>query len=195
MCIFYAIWGIGVTVAVSAEPRSEIFNYSWSFAKISTSIGDNWAGILGDLPRYSKKAAADDQDIGALDGRQHVRAITSSIGSLCCGAESLLHKAGLLAVNNNLSDQSAELKEGGEYQSRGEPDGPIGRPPLARRLFLYALGLLGGFWVAFAGVQQLDGQRRIFGAALILIGVLGAVLGSGLFLATFAYPSTWGWWL
>jgi hypothetical protein len=105
-----------------------------------------------------------------------------------------LHNASLLAINNNLPDQSTDLKESGEYQGRSEPNGPIGRPPLSRRPFLYALGLFGGFWLAFAGVQQLDGKRRAFGATLILIGALG-VLWSGLFRATFVYPSTWGWWL
>jgi hypothetical protein len=153
---------------------------------IQFDVGDKEIGSL-------KTGESGFRNAGGLFGR--VGTIASSISSFCRSAESLLHNASLLAVNKNLPDQPTELKEGGEYQGRGESDAPIGRPPFARRLFLYALGLLGGFWLAFAGVQQLDGQRRIFGAALILIGVLGAVLGSGLFLATLAYPSTWGWWL
>ena len=55
-------------------------------------------------------------------------------------------------------------------------------PPFGVVLVLYLGGLLGGFLVALAGVEQLDGDWRLFGSALIGCGILLALTGSVLLL-------------
>jgi len=93
----------------------------------------------------------------------------------------------------SLPSQCAELKKRSADECESQSDGPIGYPPLLRRGLLYMASLLGGFFCAQAGIEQLDGKRRRLGAALIFFGCLGAVCGTGLFLATFAFSETWGW--
>jgi hypothetical protein len=110
------------------------------------------------------------------------------------GGASVLHLRNGLAQSVSLPEQSTKLQERSRDQSGGQTNIDDVRPPIIRRLLLYAGGFLGGFVVALSGVEQLNGERRFLGAALIAGGCLGAIGGSALWLATLCCESTWGWW-
>jgi hypothetical protein len=89
--------------------------------------------------------------------------------------------------DNRLPDESEQLESANTHSGYSQSDGP----PIGIVFFLYALGFLGGFLMALAGVQQLYHERRAFGSALIVGGVCAAILGDCVLLGLFDSSLTW----
>lgn len=65
---------------------------------------------------------------------------------------------------------------------------------LKRRFFFALFSILFGLCLSFWGWKNLDDNRRLLGAALVLAGSLVEALGLLLFWLT-RFPITWDWWL
>lgn len=67
-------------------------------------------------------------------------------------------------------------------------------PPIDRRFALAVCLFLGGFFWSFRYRENLDNSGRLLSPANIF-GLLLSGLGLLVWWGTFAFPSTWGWWL
>ena len=81
-----------------------------------------------------------------------------------------------------------------EFEVFRADDGPL-HPPLFRRMLIMVGLFFGGFFLSLRGWLDLDDKRRVRRAAFIVGGLLLSASGLLLWLATLAYPQTWGWWL
>jgi hypothetical protein len=90
-----------------------------------------------------------------------------------------------------LKSEDPELKAQDHGCHDAKPDGP----PLFRRLCVFVALFFGGFFWSLRGWEDLDPKRRLVRAAYIGSGLLLSASGLLLWLATLAFPSTWGWWL
>ena len=97
----------------------------------------------------------------------------------------------LLTRDTDLKANRSKLQAQQNKRSDAEPLGP----PLGRRLAIFLGLFFGGFLVSLRGWLDLDNKRRSTSAAWIVGGLLLSASGLGLWWATIALPSTWGWWL
>jgi hypothetical protein len=92
-------------------------------------------------------------------------------GLVTYSRQSVFHDFGLLQVNDDLTDNRANLKEGAHRDSKRKTD----IPTINTLLFRVLAGFFGGFFVAVCGACLYD-KRRVLGASLIGLGCLSAGL-------------------
>jgi hypothetical protein len=110
--------------------------------------------------------------------------------SLGCGWQQISPKFFLscFSCSENLPNESRQLQNSDEGQNTSEPS----EPPIGRRFFIALLcGFLGLILSGF-GWNYFYDERRILGAALVILGFF--VLSGGFLLYWLTgFPSTWGW--
>lgn len=131
------------------------------------------------------------RNVGTLDNL--VRGEHSITGSLLGKHDGALRDHDLVLSMGDVSlhadrDQLEKSYNAGRNSQRESP-------PIGRRLSVFLVLFFGGFFVSLRGWLNLDDKGRLFGAAWIGGGTLLSAAGLLLWLATFAFPSTWGWWL
>lgn len=79
-------------------------------------------------------------------------------------------------------------------RSAGHYDSPSDEAPFVRRFFVALLSILLCVLGTFFGLAALSKKRVVFGSALIVSGLLIAIIGMGLLVLT-TFKWSWGWWL
>ena len=123
-------------------------------------------------------------NIQAGAGHRHIKNV--HVGTQITSRGIAHHGDGLFQADR-LNDESPQLQQSYSDTRETETD----NPPVGIGGILFLFGLLGGFGLALAGVEQIDGERPFVGPALICCGFLLAILGSLILLGTFDALLLW----
>ncbi len=168
------VWRVSSSRINFREFEFKISEPCWAVAKIAQFKISNCrvflcgflnCPIFGNEPRLIRRSECRLRDISAL---------------FCC-VSGFLSSDSLSRAFSNGFPQREGLRDKGkqlQYSDADESAREDTHPPFGVVLATYLVGLIGGFLIALAGVQQFDGERHFLGAALIGSGVCGAILGS-----------------